>query len=230
MNASQITHTLLSAAASAQSNELELRTMGRVTRVLSRHDGVLRKLFSFPSAYQSAVLLRIEHGASVLKWEQIKKIHAGTFISIHLAIKNCEDDLTFMHELESLSLKKGSLTLCIVSLPSYIKMFRDAVIQKQKFLRVYMINHRDDGYATVRLAMYDALTGEAVCLISPSKEMYLECAKGVPLPLLSSVFHTTVTHHIERDTCEACKPVGIGCAVCEGTGIQGVRHVLVTSS
>ena len=229
MNVAQIANNLISMSALAESDELELRTRGRITTAWSRHNGVLRKLFTFPSVYQSAILLRLKNGELEHDLKQVSGINAGSFSVVRLVGGKLRDHKFESSGFDSLSFKKGALVLLDVPSLARMKTVESVLRKKYKPVQIYSLGDGSENFGAIRSAIYDAIVGLPVCLISSSKNTHQACKKVVPESILSSVLKQKASHRIERNVCKECSPAGIGCALCEGTGIRGLRHVIVMS-
>jgi len=213
MNHIRIARSLMTMSRIGGIYDLELRSDGEGTRAWGRADGVLRTLLVFPTAYVPALRLRIRHEGWALQSER----HAGGISILCFSNVKKRPALSQIEGLDSVEFPSGKITVCTVASHTLFEEVGDIMARIHPSVRMYSGEH-------VRSALYSALLGDAVCILTHRAESFT--LQQSDRMLFESLSPSAISVRHERRICPTCTPAGSGCTQCENTGFSDRRAVV----
>jgi len=214
MNHARIAHSLVFSSRRVGALEVELRIDGGETSAWTRTGGVLRRLQTFPTFELPAVLLRMTRSGTTDSWKTLAEHHiaSASIIRLALADHGRRPPESSVRGMEEIQFPHGEMTLCLCRTRRLAEEVRTLLRDFRPDVRVY--EERD-----IDSAAYDALLGDAVCILAKNaRDVDRSKQKSF---LFTSLAGSRVHARIEQRVCRECSPAGSGCGECAQTGFSG---------
>lgn len=187
--------------------ELEFRSVASGTVAWGRADGVLRRLFDFPSALLPAVRLRLWHAG----WETAECLDTAAAVIVRLTHPRVTTERVCVAGLDRVTFAPGTLTVCRVAPWRRAPDARRCMAETHPDARVFSAGE-------LRHAFHAAMLGDAVCVLEDAAEPLAPVAAD--RGMFDAIAPRRMAIRLSRGICVQCRPAGSGCAACDRTGFS----------